>query len=91
MLQQRRVAGDADALERATWRADIMNCVERYRSGAVDAIGQPFRNWIVTGWEEGGVPEQSVCWLYCDWEPRPVLSIKLKSQAIAAEQMALFA
>lgn len=32
-------------------------------SGARDAFGHLFRDWLVVGWEEGRVPDDCVCLL----------------------------
>jgi hypothetical protein len=58
-------------------------------SGARDAFGHPFRNWDVRGWEEGRVPEDYVCWLYCEWERKPAPAVRLAHQV--KQQMELFA
>lgn len=67
-----------------------MTFVELCISGALDAFGHPFRNWNVVGWEEGRVPEGYVCWLYCEWEPKPVATIQPATRQ-NVEQMELFA
>jgi hypothetical protein len=66
-----------------------MTFLELCLSGACDAFGHPFRNWDVVGWEQGRVPEDYVCWLYCEWEPRPTPAVMRSRQV--KQQMELFA